>query len=170
MERVCAGISAVVEPVNFNSPGQIVIAGSTEGVKLASVALTAEKARVMALPVSAPFHSSLMRPAEERLAPVLDAVAFADPRVPVYVNVDAAPVTSGAAARDALVRQVSRAVRWDEAIEAMVAAGVGVFVEIGPGKVLTGLLKRIDKNATAISVQSMAELPAARAALRAVRS
>jgi len=169
VERVCASISAVVEPVNFNSPGQIVIAGSTEGVKLATEALTAEKARVMALPVSAPFHSSLMRPAEERLAPVLDAVTFADPRVPVYVNVDAAPVTTGAAARDALVRQVSRAVRWDEAIVAMVAAGVGVFVEIGPGKVLTGLLKRIDKNATAISVQNVAELDAARAALRSVR-
>jgi [acyl-carrier-protein] S-malonyltransferase len=170
VERVCAGIDAVVEPVNFNSPGQIVIAGSVEGVQRASEALTAEKARVMALPVSAPFHSSLMRPAEERLAPLLDALSFADPRVPVYVNVDAAPVTAGAAARDALVRQVSRAVRWDEAVVAMIAAGVSVFVEIGPGKVLSGLLKRIDKNATAISVQSMADVGAAREALLAVRS
>jgi [acyl-carrier-protein] S-malonyltransferase len=169
VERVCAGIDAVVEPVNFNSPGQIVIAGSAEGVRLAGEALTAEKARVMALPVSAPFHSSLMRPAEQRLAPVLASVAFSDPRVPVYVNVDAAPVTAGGAARDALVRQVSRAVRWDEAVAAMIADGVGLFVEIGPGKVLTGLLKRIDKNATAISVQNMAELAAARAALRAAR-
>jgi [acyl-carrier-protein] S-malonyltransferase len=170
VERVCAGIDAVVEPVNFNSPGQIVIAGSVEGVQRASEALTAEKARVMALPVSAPFHSSLMRPAEERLAPLLDALSFADPRVPVYVNVDAAPVTAGAAARDALVRQVSRAVRWDEAVVAMIAAGVSVFVEIGPGKVLSGLLKRIDKNATAISVQSMADVGAAREALLAARS
>jgi [acyl-carrier-protein] S-malonyltransferase len=170
VERVCAGIDAVVEPVNFNSPGQIVIAGSVEGVQRATEALTAEKARVMALPVSAPFHSSLMRPAEERLAPLLDALSFADPRVPVYVNVDAAPVTAGAAARDALVRQVSRAVRWDEAVVAMIAAGVSVFVEIGPGKVLSGLLKRIDKNATAISVQSMADVGAAREALLAVRS
>ncbi|MBK7776524.1 MAG: ACP S-malonyltransferase [Sandaracinaceae bacterium] len=170
VERVCAGIDAVVEPVNFNSPGQIVIAGSVEGVQRASEALTAEKARVMALPVSAPFHSSLMRPAEERLAPLLDALTFADPRVPVYVNVDAAPVTAGAAARDALVRQVSRAVRWDEAVVAMIAAGVSVFVEVGPGKVLSGLLKRIDKNATAISVQSMADVGAAREALLAARS
>ncbi|MBK6810185.1 MAG: ACP S-malonyltransferase [Sandaracinaceae bacterium] len=170
VERVCAGIDAVVEPVNFNSPGQIVIAGSVEGVQRASEALTAEKARVMALPVSAPFHSSLMRPAEERLAPLLDALPFADPRVPVYVNVDAAPVTAGAAARDALVRQVSRAVRWDEAVVAMIAAGVSVFVEVGPGKVLSGLLKRIDKNATAISVQSMADVGAAREALLAARS
>lgn len=170
VERVCAGIDAVVEPVNFNSPGQIVIAGSAEGVLRASEALTAEKARVMALPVSAPFHSSLMRPAEERLAPLLNALPFADPRVPVYVNVDAAPVTAGAAARDALVRQVSRAVRWDEAVVAMIAAGVSVFVEIGPGKVLSGLLKRIDKNATAISVQSMVDVPAARLALEAARA
>ncbi|MBK8590807.1 MAG: ACP S-malonyltransferase [Sandaracinaceae bacterium] len=170
VERVCAGIDAVVEPVNFNSPGQIVIAGSVEGVQRASEALTAEKARVMALPVSAPFHSSLMRPAEERLAPLLDALTLADPRVPVYVNVDAAPVTAGAAARDALVRQVSRAVRWDEAVVAMIAAGVSVFVEVGPGKVLSGLLKRIDKNATAISVQSMADVGAAREALLAARS
>lgn len=170
VERVCAGIDAVVEPVNFNSPGQIVIAGSAEGVLRASEVLTAEKARVMALPVSAPFHSSLMRPAEERLAPLLNALPFADPRVPVYVNVDAAPVTAGAAARDALVRQVSRAVRWDEAVVAMIAAGVSVFVEIGPGKVLSGLLKRIDKNATAISVQSMTDVPAARAALEAARA
>ena len=170
VERVCAGIDAVVEPVNFNSPGQIVIAGSVEGVQRASEALTAEKARVMALPVSAPFHSSLMRPAEERLAPLLDALPFADPRVPVYVNVDAAPVTAGAAARDALVRQVSRAVRWDEAVVAMIAAGVSVFVEVGPGKVLSGLLKRIDKNATAISVQSMADVGAPREALLAARS
>ena len=172
VERLCAQVSAggaVVEPVNFNSPGQIVIAGSAEGVRLASEALTAEKARVMALPVSAPFHSSLMRPAEERLRPVLDAVAFADPRVPVYVNVDAAKVVSGAAARDALVRQVSRAVRWDEAVVAMVAEGVGLFVEIGPGKVLSGLLKRIDKSATAVSVQTLADIPAARAALHAAR-
>lgn len=170
VERVCAGIDAVVEPVNFNSPGQIVIAGSVEGVQRASEALTAEKARVMALPVSAPFHSSLMRPAEERLAPLLDALTLADPRVPVYVNVDAAPVTAGAAARDALVRQVSRAVRWDEAVVAMIADGVSVFVEVGPGKVLSGLLKRIDKNATAISVQSMADVGAAREALLAARS
>jgi [acyl-carrier-protein] S-malonyltransferase len=111
-----------------------------------------------------------MRPAEDRLQPVLAAVAFADPRVPVYVNVDAAPVTSGASARDALVRQVSRAVRWDDAVAAMIADGVSLFVEIGPGKVLTGLLKRIDKSATAVSVQTTADIPAAREALRSARA
>ena len=168
--QVCGDVDAVVEPVNFNSPGQIVIAGGVEGVQRASEALSAQKARVMSLPVSAPFHSSLMRPAEERLGPVLAAVAFADPRVPVYVNVDAPPVTSGDAARDALVRQVSRAVRWDEAVTAMIASGVGLFVEIGPGKVLSGLLKRIDKTATGLSVQSLADVPAAREALRAARA
>ncbi|MCA9577871.1 MAG: ACP S-malonyltransferase [Polyangiales bacterium] len=170
VERVCAAVDGVVEPVNFNSPGQIVIAGSAEGVRLASEALTAEKARVMALPVSAPFHSSLMLPAEQRLEPVLRELTFAEPRVPVYVNVDAAAVVSGDAARDALVRQVSRAVRWDEAVTAMIADGVQTFVEIGPGKVLSGLLKRIDKGATALSVQTLADIPAAREALQVARA
>jgi [acyl-carrier-protein] S-malonyltransferase len=170
VEQVCADVDGVVEPVNYNSPGQIVIAGSAAGVQRASDALSAQKARVVTLPVSAPFHSSLMRPAEDRLQPVLAAVAFADPRVPVYVNVDAAPVTSGASARDALVRQVSRAVRWDDAVAAMIADGVSLFVEIGPGKVLTGLLKRIDKSATAVSVQTTADIPAAREALRSARA
>jgi [acyl-carrier-protein] S-malonyltransferase len=169
VERVCAGIDAVVEPVNYNSPGQIVIAGSVEGVQRASDALTAEKARVMILPVSAPFHSSLMEPAEARLEPLLRELEFADPRVPVYTNVDAAPVITGAHARDALVRQVSRAVRWDDAVVAMIAAGVTVFVEIGPGKVLSGLLKRIDKNARALSVQGMADVGPVREALETAR-
>ncbi|MBC7171147.1 MAG: ACP S-malonyltransferase, partial [Polyangiaceae bacterium] len=129
----------------------------------------AEKARVMKLPVSAPFHSSLMKPAEERLAPDLESTTLSDPRVPVYVNVDAAPVTTARAAREALVRQVSRAVRWDESVLAMVRDGVTLFVEIGPGKVLCGMIARITKDAKAISVQGPDDFDAARAAIAAAR-
>jgi [acyl-carrier-protein] S-malonyltransferase len=169
VEAVCERTPGVVEAVNFNSPGQIVIAGEAAAVEAAGQALTAEKARVMKLPVSAPFHSSMMRPAEERLGPELAAIAFADPAVPVYVNVDAAPVRAGAAARDALVRQVSRAVRWDESVLAMVRDGVSLFVEVGPGKVLTGMVSRITKEAKALSVQGPDDFEAARAAIAAAR-
>jgi [acyl-carrier-protein] S-malonyltransferase len=165
VEEVCASIDGVVEPVNFNAPGQIVIAGEAEAVAAASSALETKKARAMKLPVSAPFHSSLMRPAEERLAVDLNATAFADPRFPVYVNVDAAPVTTGDAARDALVRQVSRAVRWDEIVERMVADGVTLFVEIGQGAALTGMIKRITPDVARVNVQGPNDLDAARAAI-----
>ncbi len=169
VEAVCARTPGVVEAVNFNSPGQIVIAGEAAAVEEAGKALAAEKARVMKLPVSAPFHSSLMKPAEERLAPDLAATSLRDPSVPVYVNVDAAPVTSAGDARDALVRQVSRAVRWDESVLAMVRDGVTLFVEIGPGKVLCGMITRITKDAKAVSVQGPDDLEAARAAIAAER-
>ncbi len=169
VEAVCARTPGVVEAVNFNSPGQIVIAGEAGAVEEAGKALTAEKARVMKLPVSAPFHSSLMKPAEERLSPDLAGTALRDPQVPVYVNVDAAAVTTADAARDALVRQVSRPVRWDESVLAMVRDGVTLFVEIGPGKVLCGMITRITKDAKAISVQGPDDLEAARAAIAAAR-
>ncbi|MCA9613984.1 MAG: ACP S-malonyltransferase [Sandaracinus sp.] len=165
VEEVCAATPGVVEPVNFNAPGQIVIAGEAEAVAAASSALEAHKARAMKLPVSAPFHSSLMRPAEERLAVDLAAATFADPSFPVYVNVDAAPVTTGEAARDALVRQVSRAVHWDESIARMVADGVTLFVEIGQGAALTGMIKRIAPEAARANVQGPGDLEAARAAI-----
>jgi [acyl-carrier-protein] S-malonyltransferase len=170
VEAVCERTPGVVEAVNFNSPGQIVIAGEAAAVEAAGKALTAEKARVMKLPVSAPFHSSMMRPAEERLAPELAAIAVHDPAVPVYVNVDARSVGTGAEARDALVRQVSRAVRWDESVAAMVRDGVSLFVEVGPGKVLTGMVTRITKDAKAISVQSPDDFEAARAAIGEARA
>lgn len=170
VEEVCAATPGIVEPVNFNSPGQIVIAGEAEAVAAASAALEAKKARAMKLPVSAPFHSSLMRPAEERLAVDLAATPFADPSFPVYVNVDAAPVTSGEAARDALVRQVSRAVRWDQSITRMVADGVTLFVEIGQGSALTGMIKRIAPEAARANVQGPDDLEAARALIAEHRS
>jgi [acyl-carrier-protein] S-malonyltransferase len=170
VERVCAETEGVVEPVNYNSPGQIVIAGEAGAVARASEALSALRARVQPLPVSAPFHSSLMRPAEERLKPYLADVPFAAPTRPVYTNVDAAPVHDAAAARDALERQVSRPVRWEESVRAMRAAGVELFVEIGPGRVLSGLIGRIDRGARRVNVEGPEDLEAARAAVAEVRA
>lgn len=169
IEAACRAAPGRVEPVNYNCPGQIVIAGEAAAVAAAGEAISAIGARVIPLKVSAPFHSSLMAPAEERLRPHLDATAMRDPSVPVYVNVDAAPVTTAAEARDALARQVSRPVRWEESVERMVADGVALFVEIGPGKVLTGLIGRIRKDARRINVQGPADLDAARAAIAEVR-
>ena len=112
IEEALRAVPGVVEPVNYNSPGQIVIAGQASAVDAAKPALVALGCKVMPIPVSAPFHSSLMQPAEERLRPHLSDTPFENPEVPVYVNVDAAPVSEGALLREALVRQVSRPVRW----------------------------------------------------------
>jgi [acyl-carrier-protein] S-malonyltransferase len=169
IERACQEAAGIVEPVNYNSPGQLVLAGEAEALKALTPALSALGCKVMALPVSAPFHSSLMRPAEERLAIHLRDAPFADPRSTIYVNVDAQPVTSANAARDALIRQVSRPVRWQESVSRMIADGVGLFVEIGPGKVLGGLIKRIDKSVKCVSVQTPADFDAARSAIAEAR-
>lgn len=152
VDEVCAATEGVVEAVNDNGPGQIVIAGAAPAVRAACEALKARGARAMSLPVSAPFHSSLMRPAEAGLAPLLAATPFEAPRVPVYVNVDAVPVTEGDALRDALVRQVSRKVRFTECVEAMVRDGATHVLEVGPGKVLSGLVARIAPSLTVHAV------------------
>lgn len=170
VRRICEETDGIVEPVNYNSPGQVVIAGEAAAVAAASEKVKEAKGRAMPLPVSAPFHCQLMRPAEEKLAPELAAIAFADPRFPVYVNVDAAPVTGADLARDALKRQVSRPVRWTESVERMVADGVGLFVEIGAGAALKGMIKRIVKDVEAISVQGPADLDAAREAIAKIRA
>lgn len=169
LERICRGTDGIVEPVNYNAPGQIVIAGETRAVEAASDACRAEGGRVMSLPVSAPFHSSLMSPAEKRLAPDLEAITFSDPRVPVYVNVDAAAITSGTKARDALVRQVARPVRWDESVAQMVRDGVTLFVEIGVGNALSGMIKRTTDQAIAISIQKPEDFGQAREAIAKAR-
>lgn len=169
LEAICASIDGVVQPVNYNSPGQIVIAGETRAVEAASEKCKAAGGRVIPLPVSAPFHSSLMEPAEEKLGPHLEAIAFRDPSVPVYVNVDAAPVREAQAARDALKRQVSRPVRWDESVLRMVDAGVTLFVEIGVGNALCGMIKRTTGGAVAVSVQKPEDFAAAREAIAQAR-
>jgi [acyl-carrier-protein] S-malonyltransferase len=169
IEQACADAEGVVEPVNYNCPGQLVIAGDKAAVERASERIKAQGAKVRPLPVSAPFHCRLMKPAEDRFRAHLERAAFSDPEVPVYVNVDATAVTTAAAARDALARQISRPVRWEQSIRKMLADGVGLFVEIGPGKVLAGMIKRIDKTAACTNVESPADLQAAREAIRAQR-
>jgi [acyl-carrier-protein] S-malonyltransferase len=170
IERACKEAQGVVEPVNYNSPGQLVIAGEAEAVKGLTPVLQGLGCKVMALPVSAPFHSSLMLPAEEQLLPHLREVPFRDPSSSIYVNVDAAPVSTAEAACTALIRQVSRPVRWQESVQRMVADGVTLFVEIGVGKVLSGLVRRIDKSVQSVNVQSPADFEAAREAIRKVRA
>jgi [acyl-carrier-protein] S-malonyltransferase len=169
IEQALREVPGIVEPVNYNAPGQVVIAGEAAAVEAAKPRLSALGCKVKAVPVSAPFHSSLMRGAEERLRPHLLDTPFERTQVPVYVNVDAEPRTDADALRDALIRQVSRPVRWQESVKRMAADGVTLCVEIGAGKVLSGLIKRIDGNIKLVNVQSPADFDAARAAIRAAR-
>ncbi len=144
VERRIAGVrSGVVEVANWNSDDQIVISGEKAAVEEALAAIKAP--RSVMLPVSAPFHSRLMKPAEERLAAELDATEFADPRFPIVTNVDARLIRTGEEARDALKRQVSRSVLWTKSMAVMKDLGVEACVECGPGKVLAGLIRRISR-------------------------
>ncbi|MFW2387868.1 MAG: ACP S-malonyltransferase [Polyangiales bacterium] len=170
VERICAEVAGLVEPVNYNTPQQIVIAGETSAVSEAGSRLKAAGARASTLPVSAPFHSTLMEPAELRLQEDIDRIDFANPAVPVYVNVDAAPISDAVAAKSALVRQVSRPVLWEESVRKMIDDGVSLFVEVGPGRVLSGLLARIDRRAGRASVQGPADFAAARAAIEEAKA
>jgi len=147
VEASCAEAAAatgkVVVPANFNGPGQIVIAGHTEAVEAALEAAKARGGRkAMKLPVSAPFHSPLMEPAKAHMEPLLRALAFKTPVCPLINNVDAAAVREPEALRDGLVRQIPGAVRWQATVERLLDEGVTTFVELGPGKVLAGLVKR----------------------------
>lgn len=152
----------VVSPVNFNSPGQVVIAGNKEAVERAGAACKAAGAkRALPLPVSVPSHCALMKPAAEKLAVALEAISFNAPSVPVVNNVDVKCETSADAIRSALVRQLYSPVRWTEAVEFIAAQGVTQLLEIGPGKVLTGLTKRIVDSLTAAAVNDPASLTAA---------
>jgi [acyl-carrier-protein] S-malonyltransferase len=145
----------VVAPANLNGPAQVVVSGSTDAVDRAMrLAQDAGARRVVSLPVSAPFHCSLMQPAAERLRPVLEAVVFRDPQVPVTTNVDARPVTEGLAAKEALLRQVASPVRWHESVESLMAGGIDTFIEIGPGKVLSGLVRGLRKGGTVYQVEA----------------
>jgi len=140
-------VGAPVEPANMNSPEQTVISGATAAVERAIVLAKERGARrAVLLQVSAPFHCSLMQPAQDALAPVLESLSFLPARVPVVVNVDAALVTDAEVLRAALVRQVTGAVRWTESMQLLIADGVTNFVEVGPGKVLSGLLRQIDRS------------------------
>ncbi len=158
----------VVAPANLNAPGQIVIAGHADAVARAGEHARAGGAkRVIALAVSAPFHCALMKPAEERLAPELRALPAVAPRIPVVANVDAAIKRDAAAAIDALVRQVSAPVRWEAVVRRLVAEGVTTFVELGPGTVLAGLIRKIDRSVEVLSVEDPRSFEALIAALPA---
>ncbi len=161
VQQLCAEAAqgGVVEPANINSPEQIVISGSKAAVeRAAELAKQRGAKRAIMLSVSAPFHCSLMRPAQERLAADLRALAFSDPRIPVVNNVDAALTRAAEPARDALVRQVTGAVQWVRSMQELIAQGVGTFVEIGPGKVLCGLMRQNDRRQTCANVEDEASL------------
>ena len=173
IERVCAEASEnqVCAIANINSQNQVVIAGNAEAVDRAMVLMKdAGAKRVIKLNVSAPFHCSLMKPAQERLALELEQLVFTKPRVPLVTNVDAKVETNPATLRDALFRQVAAPVRWLESMELLIKQGVEKFVEVGPGKVLSGLTRQISRNVSCVNVEDAASLQATRAALTAQRS
>ena len=158
----------VVSPANLNAPGQVVIAGHADAVARAGeLARAAGAKRVIPLAVSAPFHCALMKPAEERLAVDLRALAVQDPRIPVVANVDAEPKRSAAESVDALIRQVSAPVRWQDVVTRLVSEGTTRFVELGPGNVLAGLIRKIDRSVPVVSVGDAEGLDAALAQLTA---
>ncbi|ELI5737069.1 ACP S-malonyltransferase [Vibrio fluvialis] len=151
----------VVSPVNFNSPGQVVIAGQKDAVERAgALCKEAGAKRTLPLPVSVPSHCALMKPAAEKLAVALEALAFNTPQIPVINNVDVVAETDPAKIKDALVRQLHSPVRWTEGVEKMAEQGIEKLIEVGPGKVLTGLTKRIVKTLDAAAVNDIASLEA----------
>jgi [acyl-carrier-protein] S-malonyltransferase len=141
------------EPANLNSAEQIVISGHKNAVERATKLARARGAkRAVMLPVSAPFHSSLMKPAQDRLAEDLRALKFQNPAAPVVSNIDAALIKNAESGRDALIRQVTGAVKWEQSMRLLIASGVQAFVEVGPGKVLCGLMRQIDRSKTCLNV------------------
>lgn len=170
VSQACAEVAdgQVVSAANLNAPGQVAIAGHAAAVERAGLRARALGARrVMPLPVSAPFHCALMKPAEERLAPDLRALVVADPAAPVVANVDAEPKRTGREAVEALIRQVSAPVRWEDVVRRLVADGVTTFIEVGPGGVLSGLIRKIDRSVSATCVHDPSSLESAETTLRA---
>jgi len=157
----------VVQAANLNSPGQIVISGATAAVEKAAAICKARGARrVVMLPVSAPFHCALMQPAQEEVAKVLGGITLHDPRITVAANVTGGLVTTADATRDALIRQVTGAVRWVDCMQSLKSSGAEVFIEVGPGKVLCGLLKQIDPELKSLNVADAASLESSLAELK----
>jgi [acyl-carrier-protein] S-malonyltransferase len=158
--------SAVVSPANLNSPDQTVISGAAAAVQLAADRCKEAGAkRTVMLQVSAPFHCALMQPAQDALAKDLESIAFDDPAVPIAANVDARLITRGPDSRECLIRQVTGAVRWVECIQLLISQGATHFVEVGPGKVLSGLMRQIDRNQKALNVEDSVSLDKTLAAL-----
>ena len=169
IERLCseASGSEVCSVANINSPGQVVIAGSTAAVDRAIELLKDVARRVIKLNVSAPFHCALMKPAQDWLAPDLERLHFSEPKFPVVTNVDARVTTAPGELRDALVRQVSAPVRWVESMQLLIENGVDKVVEVGPGKVLSGLMRQTSRDIKCLNVEDAASLEATSAALAA---
>ncbi len=169
VQSVCdeAAQGDVVSVANINSPGQVVIAGSAAAIQRAiEVAKSRGFRKAIPLEVSAPFHCALMQPAEEKLKPVLEAANFKDLWVSLVSNVDASPIGTPTAVRNALIRQVVSPVRWVESVEKMIAMGVRRFVEVGPKNVLTGMIKRIDKSVELFNVSDVPSIEAFAAAMK----
>jgi [acyl-carrier-protein] S-malonyltransferase len=161
LDEICreAAQGEVVSPANLNSPGQVVIAGSAAAVARAvEIAKGRGAKRAIMLNVSAPFHCALMKPAQDRLSADLDATEVSDPQVPLVNNVNAQVVTSASVAREGLKRQVTSPVRWEESIRRLRREGVELFVEVGPGKVLSGLVRQTDRAAECLRVEDSATL------------
>lgn len=158
VREVCVGTPGVVQPANFNAPTQTVISGEKGAVDAAAAELKARGLKVIPLKVSAPFHCPLMEPAQQGLTPDLQATLFHSLLFPVFANVTAAPNTDPAALPDLLARQITGSVRWVETIQALAAAGTEVFVEFGPGTVLTGLVKRILPDARTVNVGTVEQV------------
>lgn len=161
VEEICveAAQGRVVSPANQNGPDQVAIAGHADAVAAASeLALARGAKRAIPLPVSAPFHCSLMLPAQERMRPLLERATFQDLRVPLVNNVEAQVIRSAEAARQGLIRQISGMVRWTESIQVMAESGVTEFVEVGAGKVLTGLIRRIQPGVALRNIEKPAQV------------
>lgn len=155
VEEVCASIDEVVVPANYNCPGQLVISGSIAGIDKACAELTARGAkRALKLVVGGAFHSPLMEPAREELAAAIEATPFSQPVCPIYQNVNALPTSDPAVIKQNLIAQLTAPVKWTQTAKNMIADGATLFTEIGPGKVLQGLIKKVDRNAEVAGVQS----------------
>lgn len=162
VEALCNQVNAddnVVTLANINCPGQYVISGHVKAVEAVVESAKEQGAkRAITLPVSAPFHCTLMQPAADNLAPVLEAISFNDLTVPLVNNAEASVLTSGAEARQSLVRQMYKSVQWEQSVRLMLGQGIDTFVEVGPGKVLAGLMRRIERNAKCHTVNDLATL------------
>lgn len=172
--EICRSVEAecgeAVQAVNFNCPGQVVIAGAVGAVDKALVALKEAGAkRAVLLPVSAPFHSTLLQPASDRLAEVFKTITFHDAKIPVMANVNAEEVTKADVIKESLIRQAAMPVLWETGVRKMIAGGVDTFVEVGPGKVLCGFNKKIDKSVTSLNVEDEASLAKTLAYFQEVR-
>ena len=174
IKTICADVEKrtgkAVQAVNFNCPGQVVIAGATEAVQeAADLMKKAGAKRAMMLAVSAPFHSTLMQPAADRLKEVLDTIIIQDAKIPVMANINAKPETKASEIRENLVQQAAHPVLWEDSVRAMMADGVYTYIEVGPGKVLTGMLRKIDRSLKGENVEDPASLEKTLAYLKEVR-